>query len=153
MIGFARKQNIKYLLFAFITASVVLAASWFYSAQELKHEKHKFNKADMLPQDAYDFLKANKDNKEVVLLDLRTPGEYAEEHISGSVFAGYFSEDFNDKLSGMDKNKTYILYCKAGRVCPKVIKQMKSLGFKEAHKIEGGIKEWKAGKLPLDFSK
>ncbi len=153
MIGFTRKQNIKYLLFAFITALVVLGTSWLYTGHELKQEKHKFNKSEMSSQDAYDFLKANKDNKDVVLLDLRTPGEYTEEHIQGSVFAGYYLDDFNDKLSGMDKNKTYVLYCKAGRVCPKVIKQMKQLGFKEAHKIEGGIKEWKAARLPLDFSK
>jgi len=153
MIGFTRKQNIKYLVFALITASAVLGASWLYSSHELKQDKNKFNKSDMSPGEAYNFLKANKDNKDVVLLDLRTPGEYAEEHIQGSILAGYFSNDFNDKLSEMDRNKDYILYCKAGRVCQKVIKQMKSMGFKEAHKIEGGIKEWKAGKLPLDFSK
>jgi len=153
MDSFTRKQNIKYILLIVVTTISVLALSIAYSGNSLKKEKNKINQSELSVQDAYNYLKSNQDNGNVVALDLRTPGEYAEGHVSGSVHISYFADDFKKKLTALDRSKVYLLFCKAGRVAPKVIKKMKKLGFKEAHKISGGMKEWKARNLPIDYSK
>ena len=153
MDSFTRKQNIKYILLIVVTTISVLALSIAYSGNGLKKEKNKINQSEFSVQDAYDFLKTNKDNGQVIALDIRTPGEYAEGHIAGSVHISYLADDFKKRLSSLDKSKTYLLFCKSGRVAPKVIKKMKKLGFKEAHRITGGMKEWKARNLPVDYSK
>ncbi len=153
MDSFTRRQNIRYILLIAVTTMSVFALSMAYSGSRLKKEKVRTNQADVSAVDAYNILKNGKDNGGVVVLDLRTPGEYDEGHIAGSVHISYFADDFKKKLSSLDRNKTYLLYCKSGRVCPKVIKRMKKLGFKEAHKISGGLKEWKARNLPVEYSR
>jgi rhodanese-related sulfurtransferase len=107
----------------------------------------------MTPKEADDFIKLNKESGLVTVLDVRTPGEYNEGHIPGAVFVDYYGNHFKQRLRALDRNKTYIIYCKAGRVCKHIIKKMKKEGFVEAHKITGGFAEWKSQNLPVDLTK
>lgn len=91
--------------------------------------------------------KMAKEDPDNVILDVRTPGEIAEGHIEGAIFADYLGEDFVKKVEGLDKDKTYLMVCKVGGRASKATQLMIDLGFPNVFVMEGGMDSWlKAGK-------
>jgi len=77
-----------------------------------------------------------------VLLDVRTPGEVAEGIIPGAVIIDFNAPDFTDKISALNKEKTYFVYCKVGGRSSKTAAQMKEIGFKNVYNLDGGYDAW-----------
>ena len=81
-------------------------------------------------------------DRDVVLLDVRTPGEVADGMIPGAVVIDFTAPDFADKISTLDREKTYLVYCKVGGRSSRAIEQMKGVGFKKLYNLEGGYDAW-----------
>ena len=84
----------------------------------------------------------------VVVLDVRTPAEFASGHIEGALNIDFYSKDFKDRLATLDKDKTYIVHCRSGARSARAWKIMRSLGFDEVYDM-GGIVEWAKKGYPL----
>lgn len=80
--------------------------------------------------------------KNAVLLDVRTPSEVAEGMIPGAIVIDFTAPDFSNKISALDKDKTYFVYCKAGGRSSRAVEQMKGAGFKRLYNLEGGYDAW-----------
>ncbi len=104
---------------------------------------------DLDPQSAYEMIQENKGNPYFVLLDVRTPGEFSESHIDGAVLLNFQSPDFKTKVQELDKNKTYLVYCRSGMRSSSCADTMKAMGFTKVYNILGGIMEWERRGLPL----
>ncbi|MEI7736607.1 MAG: thioredoxin domain-containing protein, partial [Ferruginibacter sp.] len=91
-------------------------------------------------------------NKEAVqLLDVRTPGEYAGGHIKNTLLANWNDKDeFNRRISFIDKNKPVYVYCLAGGRSAAAADKMRGMGFKNVFELEGGINAWKAANKNLE---
>lgn len=76
----------------------------------------------------------------VVVLDVRTPKEFNENHLKDSVNIDILSDDFKSKVEKLDKNKTYKVYCRSGNRSGKAEKIMKSMGFKDVESV-GSLSE------------
>lgn len=87
---------------------------------------------------------------EFVLLDVRTPEEVSQGQIPGSLSINYFDDDFEQQISVLDPDKTYIVYCRSGNRSGKAGKIMVEKGFGEVYNLKGGYTEWKIkeGKHP-----
>jgi cysteine synthase A/cysteine synthase B len=96
-----------------------------------------------LKEEAYAMLEANKDSRNFVLLDVRTPEEFADGNIDTAVNLDYSSPTFRDELKNLDKNKTYLLYCESGERSGISTHIMKDLGFGDVHNMRGGIIAWR----------
>ena len=81
-------------------------------------------------------------DRDVVLLDVRTPGEVADGMIPGAVVIDFTAPDFADKISTLNKDKTYLVYCKVGGRSSRAIEQMKGVGFSKLYNLEGGYDAW-----------
>jgi rhodanese-related sulfurtransferase len=82
-----------------------------------------------------------------VVLDVRTPKEFAAGHIPGAVNVDWNAADFAAKASALDKSKTYLVHCAVGGRSAKASDKMTALQFTDVYNLEGGIKAWeKAGK-------
>ena len=92
-------------------------------------------------EEGYELLEENKSNPDFVILDVRTPEEYNSGHIQNAFNIDYKASDFKDKVSKLDKNKTYALYCHSGRRAVASSDIMAELGFKHLYQF-GGIKQW-----------
>jgi rhodanese-related sulfurtransferase len=103
----------------------------------------------ILPKDAFELIQQNKGNPNFVLIDIRTPEEFMSGYIEGAVNINYHDNDFIEKLDKLDKNKTYLIYCRTGRRSSDTLNVMKRLKFNEVYRILGDIVRWKAEKLPL----
>ena len=100
------------------------------------------------PQGAYSLIQENKDNPDFVILDVRTPREFAGGHIEGAVNLDYNDRSFKDDLNGLDKTKMHLVYCRTGRRSKGAFDMMKALGFQEIYHMLGGIVLWTSEGLP-----
>lgn len=84
-----------------------------------------------------------------VIIDVRTPEELAGGYIEGAINIDYKADDFKTKLSSLDKDKTYFVYCAAGRRSRGAADLMKELNFKEVYDLSGGFTNWSAQGFPV----
>ena len=92
----------------------------------------------------FDKLRAQKN---AVVLDVRTEKEFKDGHIPGAVNLDVNAPDFAKKLAALDKDKTYLVHCAAGRRSLKACGVMDQSEFKKLVNLEDGFASWtKAGK-------
>jgi rhodanese-related sulfurtransferase len=86
---------------------------------------------------------------DLVILDVRTPEEYAEGHLDGAVLVDFYDADFADQLAGLDPDVPYLVYCRSGNRSGQTLPLMQQLGFGSASDIDGGILAWAGAGLPI----
>ncbi len=84
------------------------------------------------------------EDKNVQLVDVRTPEEYAEGHIKNFVNINFKKRTFPDYINVIDKEKPVAIYCRSANRSGKAALIMQALGFKKIYDLDGGIKAWKA---------
>lgn len=99
-------------------------------------------------QEAYSLIQKNKANPNFVILDVRTPREFAGGHIESAVNLDYNAPTFKNDLNGLDKTKMYLVYCRTGRRSKGAFDMMKALEFQEVYHMLGGIVGWTSEWLP-----
>jgi phage shock protein E len=85
----------------------------------------------------------------VVILDVRTPGEFAEGYIEGARLIDFQSGNFENEIATLDKNATYAVYCRSGNRSGQAVKVMQDAGFANVFNMNGGVIEWANAGLPL----
>jgi rhodanese-related sulfurtransferase len=78
------------------------------------------------------------------LVDVRTPAEFAAGHLPGAVNIDIYGADFEKRLAALDKNAPLYLYCRSGGRSGQALALARSLGFKKAVHLQGGILAWEA---------
>ena len=81
-----------------------------------------------------------------VIIDIREPWEWTQEHIANSQNIPISQLDKVDISSS--KSKKAIFYCKLGGRTKRVEQKLLALGFKESYCITGGIQQWKQNNFP-----
>lgn len=90
-----------------------------------------------------------QDRDDIVLLDVRTPEEFAAGHIDGAVNIDFYSPDFYEQLSAMDPSQPYMIYCDSGNRSGQTFQALAAAAWPELYDVEGGIQAWNAEALPL----
>lgn len=88
----------------------------------------------------HDKLEATTDAR---LIDVRTPEEFREGHLPGSININWEGDDFKEEVKIFDKNEPVFVYCEAGARGTDAAKYLSGEGFKEVYNLEGGFQEWK----------
>ena len=135
------KKSLSRLLLAPLVIGLLLASLCLHLAGTASSKTQIIE--NITPKEAYTLILTNKDNPDFVILDVRTPGEFANGHIKNALNLDYYSETFKDDLNSLDKNKTYLIYCRSGRRSGKVLDMMKELNFSGVYNMLGGITQWK----------
>ena len=95
---------------------------------------------------AFDSLVSNPD---VVVLDVRTPDEYAQGHIDGAVNIDIKDDNFMaNAIKLLPTDKTIAVYCRSGRRSAKAAGMLADNGFKAVN-LKGGIIAWEKAKMPV----
>lgn len=115
----------------------------FYSKQS-----GAFESGLIAPDLAYKELREN--GSDMSVLDVRTPAEYAAGHIEGSKNINFLGPDFEKEISGLDKDKDILVYCRTGGRSRAAALALRKAGFKKILDLEGGIKAWEASGLPVE---
>jgi rhodanese-related sulfurtransferase len=86
---------------------------------------------------------------DLVLLDIRTPDEFNQAKIDGAVNIDYYAADFRDRLAELDREVTYVVYCRTGNRTETGVQIMQELGFTRIYEIDGGIARWYEAGFPI----
>ena len=76
-----------------------------------------------------------------VIIDVRTPEEFNAGHVENAININVEASDFQSKISGLDKNITYFVYCKSGRRSTLATDQMADSGFTSLLNLKGGFSD------------
>ena len=82
------------------------------------------------------------DEKNHVVLDVRTPQEKADGDIPGSILINVFDPMFTRKISELDPEKTYLVFCRSGNRSKTACSLMAKKGFEKLYNLKGGIYAW-----------
>ncbi len=82
-------------------------------------------------------------HSEVELLDVRTQEEFDQGHIENALLIDVKNKNFADLVGKLDKQKTYIVYCRSGRRSLTASDIMIKQGFTRIINMEGGYNAWK----------
>jgi rhodanese-related sulfurtransferase len=85
----------------------------------------------------------------VIILDVRTAGEYAAGHIEGAINIDVEGMTFEGEIKGLDNTKTYAVYCQSGRRSRIAIETLNKGGFTNLFNLDQGIISWQNAGLPL----
>jgi rhodanese-related sulfurtransferase len=103
------------------------------------------NKIQSLSVD--EFEKKLKETENLILVDVRTPGEYENGHLKNAKNININDENFEPSLTALDTNKPIFVYCLSGNRSMRAAKVMESMGFKTIYNMAGGFSAWNsAGK-------
>lgn len=94
------------------------------------------------------FIKQAKADTTAIILDVRKPGEYKEEHLAGAQQLDFLNTSvFDAGIKLLDKSHTYYVYCRSGKRSHNACIKMKKQGFK-VFDMEGEILNWKRLGMP-----
>lgn len=80
--------------------------------------------------------------KNVVILDVRTPDEFRAGYIKGATLLNVNSAEFDSAIQKLDKSKTYLVYCRSGARSMRAATKMKAAGFEKLYNLEAGFMGW-----------
>lgn len=83
-----------------------------------------------------------------IIVDVRTPEEFADNHLKEAINLDFRDQSFETKIKALNKDQPYFLYCRSGNRSGQAEKLMKSLGFKSVENL-GSLQE-AAKKLKKD---
>jgi rhodanese-related sulfurtransferase len=94
------------------------------------------------------FIKQAKADTTAIILDVRTPGEYKEEHLAGAQQLDFLNTSvFDAGIKLLDKSHTYYVYCRSGKRSHNACIKMQKQGLK-VFDMKGGILNWKKLGMP-----
>lgn len=88
----------------------------------------------------------------VRVLDVRTPEEFAAGHLAGAQELDFYAPDFAQRLQGLDRDVTWVVYCHTGNRSGQATALMEQQGFRSIVDVAGGIAAWEAAGLPVEKS-
>ena len=89
------------------------------------------------------WLQKYNQTKNSKIIDVRTLQEFQEIRIPDSENIDFYDpQNFIKKITLLDKEASYFLYCKSGVRSYNSCTIMKDMGFKNVYNLVGGISDW-----------
>jgi rhodanese-related sulfurtransferase len=99
---------------------------------------------------ASDFSTAMK-SPGTIVLDVRTPAEYATGHLPAALNIDIEGSGFSGGIAALDKNAPYAVYCRSGNRSGAALEQMTAAGFTHVYDLAGGIGAWQQMGGPMSM--
>lgn len=118
-------------------------------AEEKKPAPASSSVKDVSPAEAEKLL---KENPKLLVVDVRTPDEFAKGHIAGAKNIDFFEDDFAKKVGALDVNTPLLVHCGSGKRSSQALSAFKDK--KTVYHLNEGFGAWvKAGKPVEDAAK
>lgn len=77
---------------------------------------------------------------DTVILDVRTPEEFAEGHLVGAQNIDVSADGFDDEVAQLDTDAPIVVYCRTGNRSAEAVERMEALGFTDLTDV-GSLQE------------
>jgi len=84
--------------------------------------------------------------REHILVDVRTPGEFASGYIPGAINIPV--EQLSSRLSELPQDAEIVLYCRSGNRSASAARTLSQAGYSDIYDL-GGIIAWQRANLPI----
>jgi rhodanese-related sulfurtransferase len=85
----------------------------------------------------------------VIVVDVRTPEEFASGHIEGALNIDFNSGNFANEITRLNPSENYAIYCRSGSRSGQAASIMHKAGFHDVSNLNGGVTDWTNNGLPL----
>ena len=86
-----------------------------------------------------------------VVIDVRTPAEYAAGHVPGAINIPF--DQVAERISEVDAPHGVALYCMVGPRARKGESALLAENYQKVFHLEGGLSAWQAAGLPVDLTR
>lgn len=100
------------------------------------------NQNDIPNLDSDSFEKMMNEDKNSILMDVRTLEENKALRIPNTKLIDIHKPNFLDQIDKHDRSKSYFIYCRSGSRSYTACRQMKRMGFEKVYNLKGGIISW-----------
>ena len=131
----------------FLAAAIIFANLTFSATTALAENNTQNNLAtteniystDVSVAEAVDLIK----NKNAVIIDVRTPEEFAESHLpeANNFPVDTLSQNI-ETIKKLQRDKPLLVYCRSGKRSARATEILQNLGVNSVHNLKGGIKAW-----------
>jgi len=115
----------------------------------LPEEELKAQIKDISVEEVYEIISSGR-SQDYIILDVRTPEEFSEGYIEGSLLIPV--SELEGRLSELSKDKPIITYCRSGRRSMEAAIILVKNGFTQVYDM-GGINDWIAKGYPTEGEK
>ncbi len=107
-------------------------------------------KSRVRQMDIAGYKKMRESGEDHLLVDTREESEWAGGRVAGAVHMskGIIERDIEKKVP--DKAKTLVLYCGGGFRSALAADNLQKMGYTDVLSMDGGIREWREKKYPLE---
>lgn len=91
-----------------------------------------------------------KKNKSIVILDVRTAEEFAAGHLIGAQNIDIRQSDFYRKIDKLNREATYLVYCRTSNRSGMAVQYMMQKGFKTVYQMMDGFPGWAANNFAYE---
>jgi len=102
---------------------------------------------------AFNFAEKIKTTSQAAIIDVRSPEEFAGQHIDNAINIDWNGDNFEGKIGKYDKSKPIFVYCMSGGRSKKAAEKLSELGFSKIYELQGGIMKWNAAGLSVPSNK
>jgi len=95
-----------------------------------------------------DFKKLMEQTPNKIVLDVRTDSEVAAGVLPQAMQIDFYSNNFEQQIAKLDKNKALFVYCAVGGRSGNACQILATKGFKKVYNLAGGINAWRAAGNP-----
>lgn len=81
-----------------------------------------------------------------IVIDVRTLEEFNKGHLDGAQVIDFKAADFREKLSKLDREKSYLVHCRSGARSQRSLAVWRELGFRKIYHLESGFLGWEREK-------
>lgn len=89
------------------------------------------------------------ESTDAVVLDVRTPAEYAEGHVPGAINVDVNSPTFAEQIAALETDVPYVVYCRSGNRSAQAAQMMVAAGFTEVYDVDAGLATLAEAGVPL----
>ena len=141
----------------FLAVAIIFANLTFSATTALAEETSNFNSGnissetniavtDVSVAQAVDLI----NNKNALIIDVRTPEEFAESHLpeANNFPVDTLSQNI-ETIKKLQRDKPLLVYCRSGKRSARAAEKLKNLGVNSLYNLKGGIKAWSDANNPL----
>ena len=128
----------------FITYAITIIILYFWFVLPSLSSQDSTHILTVSAKEAADLIDKYNGDSGFAVLDIRTPGEFQSGHLPGAILIDLYSQTFVDQLSRLDKEKTFLIYCRTGNRSTKSLEIFKKLKFQKVYHMSTGIRAWQS---------
>jgi thioredoxin len=103
--------------------------------------------------EAVNFAEKIKTTPQAAIIDVRSPEEFAGQHIDNAINIDWNGDNFDGKIGKYDKSKPIFVYCMSGGRSKQAAEKLAELGYTKIYELQGGIMKWNAAGLSVQSDK